>query len=412
MLTKIFIAGALAATLGLFSIARAGDPFLITAQSTSGTPETITAAGSNLPNLLNDLVKDKSQFAPLRNQSSSASIDYGTDKNAITVTKNAAGTSATVSIPSIGFTKTFTGASSSDLEKQIENYAKKNGADIYGNFIRSINQRTTLGVTDGNPLAATAIFANTAFNDFGLQPTPMPPGKGPESPLDLVATPNVRLDFNGGYSRTDAGAGYYAGGAFSFGVKFGERVGLVFTTPFEYRFISGAAVYDVAEEVSLPIVILPPQGSTNISWMLTPTGVGGGAGSVDLAAGGLFAGGGLTSSLSLQYAGFIFTLADQLDYYHGFPITIGDYKFDTNLDQTVAKNGLKITRYVGDNMYVDAGITYTEFLQRAAIGEYWSPTAGVGFRLGSNAGLRINYAGDFAPGFINYGGAIQFYLNY
>ena len=64
--------------------------------------------------------------------------------------------------------RTFTGTNQSNLEKQIENYAKRNGANVYGNFIRSINETSDLGVTDGNPLAATAIFARQAYSQFGL----------------------------------------------------------------------------------------------------------------------------------------------------------------------------------------------------------------------------------------------------
>ena len=411
-MSKHYLAIVATLVLSLSAIARAGDPFLITAESTSGTPVSTSVGGSNLPNLLSNLVQDKSQFSSLSGHDTSSAVRYGSENNAILLNENAAGTSATVQIPSIGFQKTFTGTDSRNLESQIENYAKRYGADIYGKFIQSVNQNTTLGVTDGNPLAATAIFAGQPYVQFGLQPTPVPPGQSVPSPLDQVATPSVRLDFDGGYSHTDVGSGYYAGGAFSFGFKFGQQVGLVFSTPFEYRYVAGAAVYDLGEEVSLPVVIIQPHGPTGFSWMLTPTVFSGGAGSVDLAAGGLFLGGGLTSSLSLQYAGFIFTVADELNYVHGFPISIGDYKFETRLEQEVAKNGVKITRFIGDNLYLDAGITYTNFMQRAAVGEYWTPTAGVGLRVGSGAGLRVAYSGDFGPGFIDNGGAIQFYLNY
>ncbi len=403
---------ALFVVFSLLPSARADDPFQISAQSTSGPPVTSTVNGSNLPRLLNDLIKGKDGFSSLRNVSSTASVRYGTENNAIVVTRNAGGTAASVSIPSINFKRNFTGTDSADLERHVEKFFRKDGADTYGKFVESVNQRTTLGVVDGNPLAATAVFANQPYVQFGLQPAPTPPGEHAVNRLDQVATPNLRLDVNGGYSHSDSGNGYYAGGAFSFGAKLGDRVGLVSTTPFEYRYVAGATAYDVAEEVSLPVVLLPPRGRASLDWMLTPTVFAGGAGSVDLAAGGVFLGGGLTSSLSLRFAGFIFTLADEINYAHGFPITVGDYKFDTRVEQEVAKNGVKITRFIGNDLYVDAGITYTEFLRKAAVGEYWTPTAGIGVRLGPGAGLRMGYSGDFGPGFIDHGGALQFYLNY
>lgn len=393
-------------------VARAGEPFLITATTTSGTPASVSTGGSNLPNLITNVIKSESIFSSLQNRNTSATVRYGGLNDAIVVSKNSTNTSATLTLPSIGFTKTFTGSSESDLNSQIRKFAEKNGADIYGQFIRSINQSTDIGVTDGNPLAATAIFADQAYRQFGLEPAPFAAGTDPVNPLDQVATPNIRLDFNGGYSHSDSSSSYFAGGDFSLGFKFGDRVGLVFDTPFEYRNVQGADVYDIAEEVSLPIVLRKAGGNFSLGWMLTPTFTAGGAGSVDLAAGGVFLGGGITSSLSYQIAGFVVTLADSFQYFHGFPITIGAYQFDTNLDQEVLKNGLKLSKFFGNNFFLDASFTYTNFLQRADIREYWSPAAGLGFRFNSSAGLRVGYSGDFSHDFVAHGGELQLYFNY
>ena len=340
-------------------------------------------------------------------------MKYGTESNAILVSKNAADTSATVSIPSIGFQKTFHGTSSSDLGKpDHEITPRKTALTFTATFIRSVNQRTTLGVTDGNPLAATALLSNQTFTQFGLRTAPYQSDAETPNPLDQVATPNIQLDLNGGYSHASAGNGYFVGGGFSAGMKFGERVGLVFTTPLEYRYVNGAAVYDIGEQVSLPVVVMPSGGNGTFSWLVTPTFSAAGAGSVDLASGGVFLGGGITSALSCKLDGFVFTVANHYNYYHGFPITIGDYKFDTNLDQQVLKNGAKITRYFGEDLFLDGGITFTNFLQSAAVHQYWTPTAGLGLRLGPNAGVRVGYAGDFGPGFIDHGGELQLYFNY
>src|SRR6185295_5048439 len=99
-----------------------------------------------------NVIKGEDQFSAFENRDISASLRYGSLNNAVLVSKNAANTSATLAIPSIGFTKTFTGSDSKDLEKQIQEFARKNGARVYGDFIRSLNATTDLGVTDGNPL--------------------------------------------------------------------------------------------------------------------------------------------------------------------------------------------------------------------------------------------------------------------
>jgi len=112
----------------LVSITAAADPFSLTAQSTTGSAQTVTASGSSAVDLVRDVIKNQGAFSALNNQGLDASLKYGGLNNAVHFTKNAASTSATVAFPSIHFQKTFNGTSSSDVEKQIEKFVKQNGA--------------------------------------------------------------------------------------------------------------------------------------------------------------------------------------------------------------------------------------------------------------------------------------------
>src|SRR6476469_8464371 len=116
----------------------AADPFSVTATTTSGTPTSVTASGSSVVDLVRDVVRNESAFSSLGNRDIAANFRYAGENNAIQISKNAASTSAPVTIPSINFTKTFTGADEHDLEKQIEDFAKKNGANVYGRFLKSL----------------------------------------------------------------------------------------------------------------------------------------------------------------------------------------------------------------------------------------------------------------------------------
>src|SRR5205823_5749099 len=102
-------------------VGRAEEPFTISATSMSGTPQSASASGSSVVDLLRNAVNTRGQFRGLSGQDISGAIRYGRIGNAVLFTRNAAGTSATVTVPSIRFTKTFTGNTSSDVEKQIEN---------------------------------------------------------------------------------------------------------------------------------------------------------------------------------------------------------------------------------------------------------------------------------------------------
>lgn len=227
-----FYAAVWVAGLTLTAFAQGEEPFLLTAQTTTGTPQTISTGGSSLPDLVNNLVKSQSQFSTLQNRDISSTLRYGGVNNAILITRNASNTSASLTIPGINFTKTFTGKNESDLEKQIENYAKKNGSNIYGKFIRSINETSDIGVTDGNPLAATALLTSQSYMQFGLQTTPFLPGEGAVNPLDQVATPNIRLDLSGGYSHSDTGSSYFAGGRIQFWIQVRRPRGPCLRNPF------------------------------------------------------------------------------------------------------------------------------------------------------------------------------------
>src|SRR5262249_5620268 len=149
----------------------------------------------------------------------------------------------------------------------------------------------------------------------------------------------------------------------------------------------GSNTLNIGEEISLPMLIVPPKGDNSLSWMLTPTFVAAGGGSVDAVAWGVLLGGGLTSSLSYQIAGFTFTLANQINYLHGIPVDAAGYNSDTNLEQEILTEGLKVTKTFGGRLFVDASISRNDFLQEAAIDHYWTPAAGVGFRFNDRAGL-------------------------
>ena len=392
------------------TVVRGSQLFDINAQTTSGSAQNINVGSGNLPNLLKNLITNSDQFVSLNNRDVSATLRYGGINNAVLITKNSSDTAATVRIPSIGLTKTFNAANAGDLKNQIIDYIKRNGATEYGRFLRVVNQKSDVGVTDGNPLATTAMLADHQYFTFGLEPAPFPVDT--PNQLDSAVAPTLRFNFRGGVANTDAGSGYFLNAAFDMDFRFSNRVGLVFSSPLMYRNFQGANIYETGSQAALPIAILPTRGDRSLSWTVAPSGSLGAAGSLELASGGTFAGGGVTSSLSYPIDTFTFTLADHYSYYHGYPIHFGDYHFNTDLEQQIVKNGLKVTKSFGQTLYLDGNITYTNFLDHAAIRNYWTPGAGIGVRFGTGAGLRVGYAADLAGGFTVHQGNVQLYFNY
>jgi hypothetical protein len=185
-------------------------------------------------------------------------------------------------------------------------------------------------------------------------------------------------------------------------------VGLSFSLLGQYRSYQSAQSYDVGVELGLPITILRPDEGTRFFWAITPFVQSAAGASIDLAAGGLILGGGGVNTVALQLGIFELTLANQLAYYGGLPIDhIQGYDFDTELDQLILKNGLKLGVHLGI-FYLDAGSAFTNFLTSdAAVDFYATPFVGVGLALGRWANLRLGYEADLGSGYTAQSGRLK-----
>jgi hypothetical protein len=360
--------------------------------------------GSNLINLTDNLINEQGSFASLAGQNVTGTLSYGGIPNALVFTENAAQTSATITIPITGFTKTFAGTSASDLQTQIKDFLEKDAEQAYAQFLSAVNQDSAVAMLDGNPQASTALIADDLFTRFGL--------RNEQSTQYGSGGTYFGIDFNGGTTRADDLNGTWAEFTFNTGARFTNNVALDFGTAVDYRNEANSEAYTVAEEIALPITFINNNGN-GISWQLTPWGFGGFAASYDQVAGGILVGGGATSSLAWQSGPITLTLGDQIDYTHGVDIAYDGYGFDTNLDQWIFKNGGDAAFQIpGTPIFVDAGIAYSNFLRKAAVPNFWSPSAGVGISLGGHSSFRVSYDGDFGKGYNANGGQVALVLSY
>src|ERR1043166_947824 len=88
-------------------VARADDLFSITA--TGGSPA-VTATNSKVLDLISDAINTRGSFSGFQGLDTSFALSYAGVANAVTITKNAANTQATVTLGPTGVTRTFTGA--------------------------------------------------------------------------------------------------------------------------------------------------------------------------------------------------------------------------------------------------------------------------------------------------------------
>lgn len=384
------------------ALVRAAEPFTLTA---TGGGTTVVANGKDLVDLAGNLIDAEAQFAPLADENVSGNLRYGELNDALLFSRNASGTSATITIPSTGFSRTFTGANEDEVEDQIRDFFEEDGADEYAAFLREINRQTSFGVSDGNPLATTALLADLGFYRFGFRARA--PG---DAPIRLPSGGDLRL--YAGATETDAADGWFAGLSTGNNWTFGDRVGLTWANSFRFRDIEGSDVYQVGTTIALPIALITSRDDEGISWHLTPAFVGGFGGSWDLAAGGILAGGQITSSIAARVSGWTIVIANQAGFYEGVPIDISDFRFETDTSQQILKNGVQLLRDLGDSAYLDVGVSYTNFLDDAFIDGYASADAGIALRLGDRSSLRLGYHGDYADDFTTHGGNVSLLIGY
>jgi len=403
---RLWLAVCLGVTCG-WSAAFGQQFFTMTAQTTGATPQSVVVTNNNLLDLTRDVVNSQNGFSALAGQPFTAGLTWGGVQNALVLTSNASATVVTMTMPQTGFSKTFTGANSQDVQTQIKQFLEKNGPDVYAQFIHKLDETSLLAVVSGNPQAMTEIYSMDAYTRYGMNPTFgfMPKSEG--------SNIQIGADFSGGRASTTSGNESYAEADIYGGYRFTNNVAFQIAIPMEFRNNDGAATYMLGLQAGLPITILPDRGGNGLFWSVTPWGTVEGGYSPDLLVGGLVGGGGGTSSLNLRTGSWVWTLADQWSFQTGLPVHYGDYHFDTSANQQLTTNGGKLTYNFGPGYFVDAGAAYTDVLDSAArVTDYITVIAGVGAHTGTNSGFTVDYDGDYGHRYRDYGGDLNVWWSF
>jgi hypothetical protein len=428
---------ALAAALAAAAATSAGAQELFQVEVTPDDPSVmgVTAGGSSLLDLTESLLDTAGVFAPLAGEDFGASLRYAGVDDAIRFRLESDGTRAELTFPSLGQTFVFDEADG-DVEDQIEDFFKTDGSKTIAAFLKEMNRRSLVAVTDGNPLATTARNARYKFDRFGLhydmtrrekrvaraepamglwrQPADGAGGGQPEAPGPAPSTTRssqgwivsgsedglrARLDGRVSAVSTDAGDATSATLAASGELRFNRHFGLALSMPISYHEVEGADVINAGLHLDAPIAFVVPQNPDGFTWQLTPGALVAGAASIDMVAGGTFWGLGATNLLAYEYRGWNFSFATQFTHFESIELSVDDYDFDPDLSQDVLINGGRVTAPIGDNGYAYGGLAYTRFLEDAAVEDYFTPMAGVGYRAGNGFDFRIGYEGDFGDGY-------------
>jgi hypothetical protein len=359
----------------------------------------VSDSGHDVTELVDDFLSHEGKFAALGLQPSyAATLDYLGMRSAMTMQASAFGQQVVLRIPSTGFSRTFTGTSPQDVQNQVEDFFEGSGAHQLARFLEKSNGDTALALLDGNPRSTTAMFARSAFERFGIGPLRSRAGYLRE-PVATVGHLDLGVEARGGV--VEAGhfhSLYTSDAALTLGGDF-DRVGVYASLLGQYRNYDGAEVYDAGLELGVPITVARPGGENPLRWSVTPVVQVGGGASRELFAGGFLVGGGLVSSFGWNLGQLELTVADQFVYYGGVPLgTIGGVRIETELDQWITRNGIKMTFYPPGFEWLsfEGGAAFMHFLgSDAKIPSAASPFAGVAVKPADFVRMRIGWEADF-----------------
>jgi hypothetical protein len=397
---------------GLTTAAGARDLFMLQAGG-------VTDSGHDVTGLVDDFLSHEGAFSALaRKPSYTGSLEYLGISNAFTMQASAFGTQVVLSIPSTGFTKTFTGASPGAVRDQVKDFFEGAGAHELARFLNKTNALTPLAALDGNPRSTTAMFARGAFDRFGIEPLRSRQGYDAQRVASFGHF-DLGVEAGGGAVEADPyDSLYVADGAITLGGDFEPGVGVYLSALGQYRSYDGANLYDAGLELGVPILLVRAEGRDDpLRWTVTPVVQTGGGASRDLLAGGFMVGGGLVSSFGWNLGPLELTVADEFLYYGGVPLgKIRGVRIETEVDQWITRNGVKMALYpFGHEWFqLEGGAKLTHFLgSSAAVDSFATPFVAVGVKAFDRVRLRVRWEADFGEhGYAAYTGRADLGLEF
>jgi hypothetical protein len=373
---------------------------------------------NSIPDVISDLINGAGHYSVFSNDPVvDAQLKALGVANAITLNLDAsAPTIVTAQLRTIsGLNRTFTGASRADVEAQVKEFLKKEGAAELAHLLNYLNAASPISVNNGNPNSSVALAAQGVFDQYGFVE-----GRT-NAELEEGLDPSYEVAIRGDVGLIEANG--YKAQSYSLPISFSvferERWALRAQMPLNYTDVEGAQIFRAGLNLSMPIMVIgnTKERKSQWYWQLTPSGGSQATASEDLVAGGIMNNAGLTSALEYRlgpdYWNIAISMGNQITFVESMELAISDVKFDPNVSAQVLKNGLKVsvpfmkrwvfdvyaidTRFFGDDTYSDGYETVG-----AAVG--YRRAKGAFFKVGSYAHL----AKDFTSANFHFGTGWKF----
>ena len=385
--------------MGLWTASAGADLLEIVAVPSTGP--TIQEADHNLIDITTDLILNQGAFSPLFGQDYVATLDYAGAAQAITFDQNAAGTTLTITFAT-GFSIVLNGTDRADLQRQFEDFIKDGGAQEYARLLKLINTISTLGVTDGNPNATTALMHRGSFYRYGFLMPGSSQGRLEKPGLEGWVRQQEDAVPGGwvfGYRphythiRADDGRGNMAGFDFTAGTPLNDNAGFSIGLSAHYVNYEGSRVLHATAEVAMPLALIVPTEERPVLWELTPYAQMSVGASADLLNGAILPGVGVVSGFHFESGDWLISIANQIGHSDSLEIEFEDGEYDPEISQQLLSNAIRGTAALSEDSWFFLGIGHHEFLNKAAVKNWVSPEAGFQWANGLQS-FSLHYRAD------------------
>jgi hypothetical protein len=331
-----------------------------------------------------------------------ARITYMGVPSTFTVTPGFDGKTASLRLECVGFEKTFTGSSAAEINRKVEKFLNDEGVAIAAKFSEAVAAESAFALSDGNPASTTASAARSLFFSQGISPAHEDPNAAqttlPQSGASSLAISrgNIEADIAG---RTYRGEQLRIEANLA-SVQIGKRMRLEVPVTAEYTDIEGTEIYGAGASVAAPITMIAPTVGQPFGWKLVPVAGLHTRASFSAATGGVAWHAGLLSAVDWRISDvFSLTLINQVTSHHELPVEFGGYTMDSDIDQTILKNGLCLTTRLSPGLHANLYGIHTQFLNDAAVASYGTAGFSLDVRTGRRMSVGAAIETDFADNY-------------
>ena len=366
---------------------------------------TVLVEDSSLPDLVNDLIKNKGAFSGLSGEDQfSGSLRYFGVPDALKIAVDRTDpqlfkirlTSALT-----GLDATLTAVDEDDMKRKLSHWFYLDGGPAAADLVKASVKASAAAITDGSPGSTTALMADTAFHTFGMFQN----SSREQAMRGFESGAHVGLWITEDVYELNTLAGPMEGTRtrvnLPLWLHFGSRISLAGNAVFDFNTLEGTEFYGLGGDVGLAFRPVLRTGEDRFGWQVTPYAGAYGIGSIDGVTAAIVTQHGLINRFEWRlFKRSLIALINQYTSFDNLTIQVDGSELTTPVKQNIIKNGIMLDVPVFSlrSLFANAYFIDTRFLEEANTDNYQTLGGGLSYRLKKfslNATVGVSKADDY-----------------